>query len=224
MAAAIWSGPTRVGSYTTEAASVARLTSASSTPSSLARTFSTRRTQDAQVMPPMSSVHDSVAVGSAVGVVVMVCSCARWVRGWLSGCRGLVFRLVAGPPGRTGEVAGFRGGPGGERWRWPARCASLARSARRASRMSCPTWSRTSCSWMAVMAFSSGVGLGGWVATVGVGRLRQQRVAGLVDGGGDVGLVDGLVGGDGEGAGLDVDGDGLDAGEGADLAGDGGAA
>src|SRR5580765_1068104 len=119
MAAAIWSGPTRVGSYTTEAASVARLTSASSTPSSLARTFSTRRTQDAQVMPPMSSVQDSVsavtaafstgavAVGSAVGVVVIVCSCARW--GWLLvGCRGLVFRLVAGPPGRTGEVAGFR--------------------------------------------------------------------------------------------------------------------
>jgi len=74
---------------------------------------------------------------------------------------------------------------------------------------------------MAIMAVSSGVGLG-WVvgraavvrggsrrlraargcrarnrrrlgATVGVGRLREQSVAGLVDGGDDVGLVDGLV-------------------------------
>src|SRR5829696_2349890 len=118
--------------------------------------------------------------------------------------------------------------------------------------MSCPTWSRTSCSWMAVMVFSSGGGLGwvvgrgavvrvgaggsarrgdagrgttgGWGATVGVGRLREQRVAGLVDGGGDVGLVDGLVGGDGDGAGLDVDGDGLYAGDGADRGGDGVAA
>src|SRR5829696_7468183 len=118
--------------------------------------------------------------------------------------------------------------------------------------MSCPTWSRTSCSWMAVMVFSSGGGLGwvvgrgavvrvgaggsarrgdagrgttgGWGATVGVGRLREQRVAGLVDGGGDVGLVDGLVGGDGDGAGLDVDGDGLYSGDGADRGGDGVAA
>src|SRR3954468_23041687 len=103
MAAAIWSGPTRLGSYTTEAASVARLTSASSTPSSLERTFSTRRTQDAQVMPPMSSVHDSVsAVPAAVSTGAVAVGSAvrggghrvplRAVGGWLSGCPGLVFR------------------------------------------------------------------------------------------------------------------------------------
>src|SRR4051794_2899995 len=129
MAAAIWSGSIRTGSYTTEAASVARLTSASSTPSSLASTFSTRRTQDAQVMPPMSSVHDSVSGVAisvvAVGIVVIGAPCAGWCGGGAEGRR-----------------------------RTPS---------------------------------------------------RPERVAGLVDGGGDVGPVDLGAGRDGDGAGRQVD-------------------
>src|SRR3954453_22635330 len=203
MAAAIWSGPTRLGSYTTEAASVARLTSASSTPSSLERTFSTRRTQDAQVMPPMSSVHDSVsavpaavstgavAVGSAVGVVVTVCSlwprwvAARravevWCSGWSPGRRvapaklpgsGLA-RVVSGGGGRRGARAwrGRRGGRGG----W---------AVRRGGGRAAHGW--RSCRSLQVLdSAGSWGGLSCGVATVGVGRLRKQRVAGLVDGGG----------------------------------------
>ncbi len=61
------SGATLAGSYTTEAASVARLTSARETPSSLVSTFSTRRTHDAQVMPPMSRVHETDDAVAGVG-------------------------------------------------------------------------------------------------------------------------------------------------------------
>jgi hypothetical protein len=53
----------------TEATSVARFTLASVTPSSLSRAFSTRRTQEAQVIPPMSS--EQVSVVSCGAVVVM---------------------------------------------------------------------------------------------------------------------------------------------------------
>src|SRR5918992_604451 len=52
-----------------EATSVARFTRASVTPSSLRTAFSMRRTHDAQVMPPMSSVQVSVASGGAVVVM-----------------------------------------------------------------------------------------------------------------------------------------------------------
>ena len=46
---------------------------------------------------------------------------------------------------------------------------------------------------------------------------RDEGVAGLVDGGGDVGAVDRLGGGDGDRAGGQVDGDRLDAVDAGDL-------
>src|SRR3954471_22421066 len=50
--------------------------------------------------------------------------------------------------------------------------------------------------------------------------LRDEGVAGLVDGGGDVGTVDRLGGSDGDRAGGEVDGDRLDAVDTRDLLGD----
>src|SRR3954454_14107944 len=52
------------------------------------------------------------------------------------------------------------------------------------------------------------------------GGSGDEGVAGLVDGGGDVGAVDRLVGGDGDRAGGQVDSDRLDAVHGGDLLGD----
>ena len=73
-------------------------------------------------MPPMSRVHDSVAAVPQPSRRVRWrsgrpsgwwSSCAPARGGWLLvGLPGLVFRLVAGPAGRTGEVAGFRRRPG----------------------------------------------------------------------------------------------------------------
>ena len=64
---------TRVVSKVTVATSVARLTWAVATPSRRVRAFSTRPTQDAQVIPPMSRVQLSSVCGEvAVGAVVVV--------------------------------------------------------------------------------------------------------------------------------------------------------
>ena len=54
IAPSICSDVTWAGSKVTDAFSVARLTLAADTPSSLVRAFSTRRTQEAQVMPSTS--------------------------------------------------------------------------------------------------------------------------------------------------------------------------
>ena len=67
---------TRLGSKRTLARSVARLTAAASTPGSLARDFSTRRTQEAQVMPPMGSwtsvVSAVVSTGAAGSWIIVI--------------------------------------------------------------------------------------------------------------------------------------------------------
>src|SRR3954464_2034590 len=68
----------KAGSKETVAVSLARLTEAATTPSTRVSVFSTRLTQDAQVMPPMLrlvSTHSTVWVG--LGVVVAVMSVPR---------------------------------------------------------------------------------------------------------------------------------------------------
>jgi hypothetical protein len=66
------------------ATSVARLTSAVVTPSTRFSAFSTRPTQEAQVMPPMSRVQLLLAsvAAAAVGAVVVIAV------SWSDGCRG----------------------------------------------------------------------------------------------------------------------------------------
>src|SRR4051794_29729778 len=66
-----------------------------------------------------------------------------------------------------------------------------------------------------------GVGRAGLLGDRGGRGSRDERVAGLVDGGGDVGAVHGAVGGDGDGAAGQVDGHRRDAVDGGDLLGDG---
>jgi hypothetical protein len=61
--------PAVCGSKLTVAASVARFTSALSTPSIRDSAFSTCRTQEAQVMPPMSRVQMELEL---VAVVIVV--------------------------------------------------------------------------------------------------------------------------------------------------------
>src|SRR5438309_1235663 len=88
------------------AISVARLTSACCTPSTRLSVFSTRRTQDAQVIPPIARVQVSVvSVAVAVmGVIRLWCVGASWGRRELLG--GSAPAAVGGRSGDEG-VAGL---------------------------------------------------------------------------------------------------------------------
>jgi hypothetical protein len=68
----------------TVAVSVARFTAAVTTPSARVRAFCTRPTQEAQVIPPISSVH-STALSAAGSVAVLWFRFRWWFRSGLVG-------------------------------------------------------------------------------------------------------------------------------------------